>query len=122
MPALAGARNPRHPLPRSQARGILRASTNRMRTIMAHEPRYDHGRAADAPPQNTTALGAGFGIGIIWILLAAAALWSSIRGYMNERHDWGLAYLLVGLLLGGAGVAALVGTWWHQTRVVRRSH
>jgi hypothetical protein len=77
---------------------------------------------AAAPPQNTVALGVGFGIGIIWILLGAASLWSALRGYLNARHDWGLAFGLVGLLLTAAGIAALVGTWWHQTRVLRRSH
>jgi hypothetical protein len=88
---------------------------------MAHQ--YDSTRAGSPPPpQNTTALGAGFGIGIVWILLGGMALWSAVRGYMNERHDWGLAFLLVGLLLTAAGTAALVGTWWHQTRVLRRGH
>ena len=72
------------------------------------------------PPQNTIALGVGFGIGILWIVMAATSLWSSFRGYMNGRWDWGLAWALVGLLLLAAGVAAMVGTWWHQTRVVGR--
>jgi hypothetical protein len=72
-----------------------------------------------AGPQNTVALGAGFGIGILWLLMAATSLWSSARGYLNGRSDWGLAWGLVGILLLAAGVAAMVGTWWHQTRVLR---
>ena len=75
---------------------------------------------AARPPQNTTALGIGFGIGVLWLVMAATALWSSFRGYMNERWDWGLAWALIGLLLLAAGLAAMIGTWWHQTRVVDR--
>lgn len=70
-----------------------------------------------APPQNTAALGVGFGIGILWWIMAFTALWSSARGYANERYDWGLAWGLVGVLLLVAGTAAMVGTWWHLTRV-----
>jgi hypothetical protein len=77
---------------------------------------------AARPPQNAVALGAGFGIGVLWIVMAATALWSSLRGYANERYDWGLAWALIGVLLLAAGVAAIVGTWWHQTRVVGREH
>jgi hypothetical protein len=51
--------------------------------------------------------------------MAATSLWSSARGYLNGRSDWGLAWLLVGILLLAAGIAAMVGTWWHQTRVLR---
>jgi hypothetical protein len=84
---------------------------------------HDHETsAASRAPQNTLALGAGFGIGIVWIILASMALWSSIRGFSNDRFDWGLAYGLVGVLLLAAGLAAMVGTWWHQTRVVGRGH
>jgi hypothetical protein len=69
-------------------------------------------------PQNTVALGAGFGIGVLWLLMAGTSLWSSVRGYLNGRSDWGLAWGLVGVLLLAAGTAAIVGTWWHQTRVL----
>jgi Na+-driven multidrug efflux pump len=69
------------------------------------------------PPQNTAALGVGFGIGVLWLLMAGTSLFSSYRGYANDRHDWGLVWGLVGLLLLGAGIAAMVGTWWHLTRV-----
>jgi hypothetical protein len=69
------------------------------------------------PPQNTTALGVGFGIGVLWWLMAGTSLFSAARGYGNDRHDWGLLWGLVGLLLLAAGTAAMVGTWWHLTRV-----
>lgn len=69
------------------------------------------------PPQNTVALGAGFGIGILWWLMAATCFWSAYRGYAHDRHDWGLIWGLIGLLLAGAGTAAMAGTWWHLSRV-----
>jgi hypothetical protein len=71
-----------------------------------------------AAPQNTVALGAGFGIGVLWIVMAVTSLWSSVRGWINGRGDWGLAWGLVGVLLLAAGIAAIAGTWWHQTRVL----
>jgi hypothetical protein len=73
-------------------------------------------RTTSGPPQNTVALGVGFGIGILWWVMAVTALWSSARGYGNERYDWGLAWGLVGLLLAAAGTIAMVGTWMHLTR------
>jgi hypothetical protein len=69
------------------------------------------------PPQNTTALGIGFGIGVLWCLMAGTSLFSAARGYGNDRYDWGLVWGLIGLLLLAAGTAAMVGTWWHLTRV-----
>lgn len=86
-----------------------------------HHP-HNTPASATRAPQNTVALGAGFGVGIVWIILAGTALWSSARGFSNARHDWGIAYGLVGVLLLAAGLAAMVGTWWHQTRVVGRDH
>jgi hypothetical protein len=74
------------------------------------------------PPQNTVALGTGFGIGILWLVMAGTCLWSAFRGYANDRPDWGLAWGLVGVLLAAAGIAAMVGTWWHQTRVIADDH
>jgi len=71
---------------------------------------------AAKPPQNTLALGAGFGIGILWLLMAGTSLWSAARGFANDRSDWGVAWGLVGILLLAAGTAAMVGTWWHLTR------
>lgn len=67
-------------------------------------------------PQNTVALAAGFGIGVLWLIMAITSLWSAARGFANDRADWGVAWGLVGLLLLAAGIAAMVGTWWHQTR------
>jgi hypothetical protein len=69
------------------------------------------------PPQNTTALGVGFGIGILWWLMAGTSLFSAARGYGNDRFDWGLTWGLIGVLLLAAGTASMVGTWWHLTRV-----
>ena len=69
------------------------------------------------PPQNVVALGAGFGIGVFWVLMGGTSLWSSWRGYSNDRFDWGLGWGLVGVLLTAAGIAAMFGTWWHLTRV-----
>jgi hypothetical protein len=73
--------------------------------------------SAARPPQNVVALGAGFGIGIFWLLMAGTSLWSAWRGYANDRTDWALAWGLIGLLLAAAGIAAMLGTWWHLTRV-----
>lgn len=78
--------------------------------------------AASRPPQNTTALVAGFGVGILWIVMAVTSLWSAARGYANDRSDWGLAWGLVGVLLLAAGIAAIVATWWHLTRVTAEDH
>ena len=75
-----------------------------------------HARTIE-PPRNTVALGAGFGIGLTWVLLGFTALWSAARGYANDRYDWGLAWGLIGLLILAAGVCAMVATWWHLTRV-----
>jgi hypothetical protein len=69
------------------------------------------------PQQITVALGAGFGIGLLWWAMAVTCLWTAYTGYSNGRFDWGLIWGLIGLLLAGAGTAAMVGTWWHLTRV-----
>jgi len=68
-------------------------------------------------PRNTTALAVGFGVGILWLLMAATCLWSALRGYQNQRYDWGLVWGLVGLLLLAAALGSMIGTWWHLTRV-----
>lgn len=68
-------------------------------------------------PRNPTALAAGFIIGVLWLIMAATSIWSAVRGYLNERYDWALLWGMVGLLIGAAGVGAMVGTWWHLTRV-----
>jgi hypothetical protein len=71
---------------------------------------------AAGPPQNTAALGAGFGIGILWIVMAATSLWSAARGFANNRSDWGITWGLVGILLLAAGIIAMIATWLHLTR------
>jgi len=71
---------------------------------------------AGGPPQNTAALGAGFGIGILWIIMAATSLWSAARGFANDRSDWGITWALVGILLLAAGIIAMIATWLHLTR------
>jgi hypothetical protein len=48
--------------------------------------------------------------------MAVTSFWSAARGFANDRSDWGIAWGLVGILLLAAGIAAMVGTWWHQTR------
>lgn len=73
-------------------------------------------RETSEPPR-IVAIAPGLVIGVLWLAMAAAALWSSARGYANDRSDWGLGWGLVGVLLLGAALAALVGTWWHNFRV-----
>lgn len=64
----------------------------------------------------------GFVVGILWLAMAANAIWGSVQGYTNERPDWGLGWGLVGFLLLAAALSALVGTWWHYFRVKRHRH
>jgi hypothetical protein len=64
----------------------------------------------------------GLAIGILWIAMAVTVLWTAARGYAHGRSDWGLGWGIVGLLLLAGGIAALVGTWWHNFRVVSRPH
>ena len=59
----------------------------------------------------------GFVIGVLWLGMAGTAIWTSMRGYANDRSDWGLGWALVGAFLLAAGLAALAGTWWHNYRV-----
>lgn len=66
------------------------------------------------------AFGAGFGIGILWIILAIRTLASAAGGFANQRTDWGVGWGLVGVLLLTAGITAIVGTWWHDRQV--RTH
>jgi hypothetical protein len=69
---------------------------------------------------NPLALAAGFGIGVLWIAMALWCLISAANGYADQRSDYGLIWAVVGVLLLGAGIAALVGTWWHQFALPRR--
>lgn len=63
----------------------------------------------------------GFIVGILWLAMAATAIWAAARGYANDRSGWGLGWGLVGAFLLGAALAALIGTWWHNYRVKGRS-
>jgi hypothetical protein len=74
---------------------------------------------AHAEP-NKVAVAVGFGIGVLWIAMALWCLVYGIKGYANHRTDYGLAWTVVGVLLMGAGVSALIGTWWHQYVLKRR--
>jgi len=75
----------------------------------------------DARP-NRIALIVGFGIGVLWLDMAFWCLANGIKGYSNQRTDYGLIWTVVGVLLLGCGSAALVGTWWHQFPLKRRHH
>lgn len=79
-------------------------------------------RRIETPFPKKIAQGAGFGIGVLWILMAASALWAMFRGARLDRGDWALGWGLVGGLLLLAGAAAIVGTWWHLNRVLREDH
>lgn len=62
---------------------------------------------------------AGVVIGVLWIAMAVATLLSAAEGYQNNRNDWGLGWGLVGLLLLAAGVASIIGSWWHHRHTTR---
>lgn len=63
----------------------------------------------------------GFAIGLIWLAMALAVIWTAARGYANDRSGWGLGWALVGFFLLAAALSALVGTWWHNFRVRKGS-
>ncbi|MBI4408589.1 MAG: hypothetical protein HY561_02695 [Gemmatimonadetes bacterium] len=69
--------------------------------------------------RRTVVMAIGVAIGALWIAMATAALWSSVRGFSSGRSDWGLGWGLVGILLLAAGGAAIVGVWWHEYRLSR---
>jgi hypothetical protein len=71
---------------------------------------------------NRLALAAGFGVGVLWVLMGLWCLYNGIKGYSNDRTDYGLIWTVVGVLLFGCGSAALFGTWWHQFPLKRRAH
>lgn len=64
----------------------------------------------------------GFIVGLLWLAMAATAIWAAARGYANARSGWALGWGLVGAFLLGAALAALIGTWWHNFRVTRSHH
>jgi len=65
---------------------------------------------------NKLALAAGFGIGFTWIVLAVLVLIAAMQGKSYDRPDYALAWGLVGVFLLGAGICAVIGTWWHNLR------
>ena len=69
---------------------------------------------------NKLAVAAGFGIGLTWIAMALWCLIWSMRGYSDNRTDYGFIWAVVGVLLLGCGIAALFGTWWHQFALKRK--
>jgi hypothetical protein len=66
----------------------------------------------------TLAMAFGLGTGVLWIALSILLLISSAQGFANNRTDWGAGWGLVGVLLLGAGLAAIIGTLWHR-RIVK---
>ena len=62
-----------------------------------------------SPPQNTVALGAGFGIGILWWVMAVTCFWSSYRGYDHGRYDWGPVGEVLTAEQGDLGLDFLAG-------------
>jgi hypothetical protein len=73
----------------------------------------------DAKPHRL-ALAAGFGIGLVWLVMGLWCLVNGIQGYSNHRTDYGLLWTVVGVLLLGCGSAAIFGTWWHQFPLKQR--
>ncbi len=73
----------------------------------------------DKPFSRGRIMATGAVLGLLWLAMAVASLWTSIRGYANDRLGWGLAWGLVGILLLAGGIAAAVGTWYHLYRVTR---
>ena len=71
---------------------------------------------------NRLALAVGFGIGGIWLAMGLWCVVNGINGYANDRTDYGFIWTLVGVLLLGGGLAALIGTWWHQFPLKRKHH
>lgn len=71
---------------------------------------------------NKLAVVVGFGIGITWLLMAFWCLYSGFHGYSLNRTDYGFLWTVVGVLLLGCGIAALIGTWWHQYPLKQRGH
>lgn len=66
---------------------------------------------------NLIALGAGLAVGVVWLAMALWSLISAFQGLANHRSDWWLAWFLVGILLGAAGLCSIGATLWHQFKV-----
>lgn len=68
------------------------------------------------PTPRTIATIPGLVIGALCLAMGIAAVWTSAAGYANHRAGWGLGWGIVGFFLVAAGLAALIGTWWHNSR------
>ncbi len=66
---------------------------------------------------NLVAIAAGVLVGVLWLAMAGASLASAFKGLANQRSDWWLAWFLVGILLGAAGLCSIGATLWHQFKV-----
>jgi hypothetical protein len=77
---------------------------------------YSAPMAHNGDQPNRLALLAGFSIGFLWIAMAIFLLMRSLGGLNNHRPDYGLAWGLAGVLLFAAGVASILGTYWHNLR------
>jgi biotin transporter BioY len=64
----------------------------------------------------------GYLVGLLWLAMAAAVIWTAARGHANGRSDWALGWGLVGFFLTAAALSALIGTWWHHSRVKKHHH
>jgi hypothetical protein len=64
----------------------------------------------------------GFLLGLLWLAIALLNIWTSYQGYANGRSGWGLGWGLVGFFMLAAALSALIGTWWHNTKVAGDSH
>ena len=71
---------------------------------------------------NAIGKAAGFGIGVVWVLMGLWTRYNAYRGATHGRGDWALGWGLVGTLLLAAGSAALIGTWYHHYRILAREH
>ena len=71
----------------------------------------------EKPRPNLVALAAGLVVGVLWLAMAAWSLISAFQGLANGRSDWWLAWFLVGILLGAAGLCSIGATLWHQFKV-----
>ncbi len=71
----------------------------------------------EKPRPNMVALAAGLLVGVLWLAMALWSLVSAFQGLANGRSDWWLAWFLVGILLGAAGLCSIGATLWHQFKV-----
>jgi hypothetical protein len=65
------------------------------------------------------AMAFGLGLGALWIALGIIALASAGQGFGNDRTDWGVGWMLVGLFITIAGASSIIGTLWHR-RIVHQ--